>query len=98
MFTCSVFSQRGKVDLDGRAGVGVGGSVVHQDVERAEPLQRRVHARLGVLRPAHVARLPGDVSPDLVSRGLAGLRLARDDHDARARLGEALGDAQTDAP
>jgi hypothetical protein len=89
------------VDADRRASVRVGGRVVDEDVHRAEAVQRRLHARFGILLTPDVPREPGDVA---VGRGALQLRrsrleplgFARHEHDGGTGVDEGPGDPQAD--
>ena len=65
----------GHVDVDHRPEIGVGAGVVHQDVQRAEAVDRLGHAGLGLFGVADVGRLPGHLGRigapgDQAGRGL----------------------------
>ncbi len=95
--------EAGRVDADRGSGVRVRRGVVHQDVHGAEPIERRIDARLGILRPPDMTGVPGDLAPgggpsDLRRCRFEPVRLARDEHHRGAGSSTGLGDPQSDAP
>ena len=63
----------GRVQIDDRPVVGVGGGVVDQDVDGPEPVDGGGHARLGLLGVPGVGHMPGHLSGPLSRRRLDGL-------------------------
>src|SRR6202034_4237255 len=88
--------EAGQVDVDGGAVIGVGGRVVDQDVEAAEPLDGGGHAGVGLLGVAGVGRVDGGCSVDGGGRLFQGVDLAGRQHHRRALFGVDPGDGRAD--
>ena len=94
-----------RVEVDHRSVVRVGGGVVDQDVDPAEPVDGGGHAGVGLVGVAGVGHPPVHLAAavplgcvDLGRRLGQGVGLAGRDHHRGAGRGEGQGDGLSDAP
>jgi len=85
-----------QVDVDGLAEVGIGGGVVHQDVETPEALEGGIDRGFRLLGLAGIGGDDVDIPVDLRRCLLQLLLLARGEHHVGTGLGHGLGDGQPD--